>query len=380
LLPKLTLVLEGATSLYVPEKSLGSKEPPTYPAFFNPAARVNRDVSVAMARVTRPATFLDALAGVGARGVRIAREACESVDVTLVEFNRVSLQIARKNARRNDVYARCTLVHEESNAFLHSRFGRLERFDAVDIDPFGTPAPYVQGGLSAASEGAIVSITATDTATLCGVFPTAALRRYGASIHKTEFAHEAGIRVLAGFCSRVGGTLDIGVEPVAAHSTLHYMRVYLRVSRGAERSDECLKELGYVIACQSCHEDSVSRVFSSRCPGCGADAKCVGPMWTGKLIDEKLVSKAVAECEEAGFKEAGGTLSDTLGMGSLPPFSYSMAATTAREKVSSVRFQRVVDSLRAMGRSAMREPFGPPGLKTDATYGEVSRAVAESKC
>ena len=68
--PKLALTREGSTDLYVPAESLRAKEPKTFPAFFNPAARVNRDVSVAVAKATRPATFLDALAGVGARGVR----------------------------------------------------------------------------------------------------------------------------------------------------------------------------------------------------------------------------------------------------------------------------------------------------------------------
>ena len=88
-----------------------------------------------------------------------------------------------------------------ANAYLHSRFGRLERFAAVDVDPFGTPAPYVQGALAAADEGAMVSLTATDTATLCGVFPTVARRRYGANVVKGESPHEAAIRLLFGFCA-----------------------------------------------------------------------------------------------------------------------------------------------------------------------------------
>ncbi len=54
-----------------------------------------------------------------------------------------------------------------------------------------------------------------------------------------------------------------------------------------------------------------------------------------------------------------------------------MEAITSREKVSSVRFQRVVELLRASGRSAMRQPFGSSGLKTDAPYREVLAAVRQ---
>ncbi len=376
-LPRLALVREGSTDLYVPAESLREKEPKTYPAFFNPAGKVNRDVSVAIAKVTGPATFLDALSGTGARGVRVAREASKSVEVTLVEFNETSLEIARMNARRNGVVARCEMVHEESNAYLHSRFGRLERFDAVDIDPFGTPAPYVQGALSAADDGAVVSVTATDTATLCGVFPHVAKRRYGAAVLKSEFAHEAAVRVLFGFCARVGGVVDTGIQPLAAHSTLHYLRVYFRVVRGARNSDECLRDVRYVETCAACHESVVTPERSTKCPRCGGDAKCIGPQWTGKLIDEDVVARAAKSCSELGWKGAAAALDGLEGVDAFPPFGYSMAAITSREKVSSVSFQRVVELLEASGRSAMRQPFGS-GLKTDASYAEILAAVRQS--
>ncbi len=378
MLPKLALSREGSTDLYVPAESLKAKEPKTFPAFFNPAARVNRDVSVAIARATGPSSFLDALAGVGARGVRVANEASKTVEVTLVEFNATSLAIAKKNARKSRVGARCEFVHEESNAYLHSRFGRLERFDAVDVDPFGTPAPYVQGALTAADDGAIVSMTATDTATLCGVYPTAALRRYGAQIVKSEFAHEAAIRVLLGFCARIGGIVDTAIQPLAAHSTLHYLRVYFRVARGAAMSDRCLKELGYVAACGTCHEASMTASYSTVCPRCGGKAKSIGPQWVGKLVDERLAMEAAKDCAALGWRGAAEALNALEGVDGFPPFGYSMEGITSREKISSVKFQTVVDALKASGRSAIRQPFGSQGLKTTASYEEVVAAVKGS--
>ena len=378
MLPKLALAREGSTDLFVPAESLHAKDPKTFPAFFNPAARVNRDVSVAVSATTRPGTFLDALAGIGARGVRIANEASKGVTVTLVEFNEASAAIARKNAKRNGVEKRCSIVREESNAYLHSRFGRLERYDAVDIDPFGTPAPYVQGALSAAADGGVVSMTATDTATLCGVYPSVAFRRYGARLPKSEFAHEAAVRVLLGFCARVGGVLDTAIEPIAAHSTLHYLRVYFRVARGAAKSDRCLKEVGYVSSCGACHQNTRTESHTSACPSCGRKALSVGPQWTGRLVDEEAVGGAARFCSKLGWRGAASALESLEGCDGFPPFGYSLESITSREKMSSVRFQKVVDSLKASGRSAMRQPFGSSGLKTTATYQEVLTAVKES--
>lgn len=375
---KLALAREGSTDLFVPEESLRAKEPKTFPAFFNPAARVNRDVSVAIARATRPRTFLDALAGIGARGVRIANECSRRTEVTLVEFNQTSLRVARKNAKKNGIESRCEFVHEEANAYLHSRFGRLERFAAVDVDPFGTPAPYVQGALAAADEGAMVSLTATDTATLCGVFPTVARRRYGANVVKGESPHEAAIRLLFGFCARAGGVVDTGVAPVAAHATLHYLRVYFRVLRGAAKSDRCLTEVGYVASCTACHENSVSADFTAVCARCGGKARCVGPQWVGGILDEGVVGDARRECSKLGWGGAAYALGALEGVDSFPPFGYSMEAITSRQRISSVSFQKVVDALEASGRSAMRQPFGSSGLKTDAPYSEVLAAVRKA--
>jgi tRNA (guanine26-N2/guanine27-N2)-dimethyltransferase len=374
-LPKLALTREGSTDLFVPEESLRAKDPKTFPAFFNPAARLNRDVSVAIANVTRPATFLDALAGTGARGVRIGNETSKRVQVTLVEFNETSMQIAKRNAKKNRIGARCEFVREEANAYLHSRFGRLERFDAVDVDPFGTPAPYVQGALSAAGDGAIVSMTATDTATLCGVYPTVAMRRYGAQVVKSEFAHEAALRVLFGFCARVGGIVDIGIEPVAAHSTLHYLRIYFRVERGPAKADRALKDVGYVATCGSCHDDTVTAGSTVACPKCGGKASSLGPMWVGSIFEDDIRAKAADMCSKLGWKGAANALEALEGANAFPPFGFSMEAITSREKMSSVRFQKVVDSLKASGRLAMRQPFGLSGLKTDALYQEVLAAV-----
>lgn len=376
-LPRLAAIREGSTDLLVPAASLTAKDPETFPAFFNPAARVNRDVSVAIAKATKPATFLDALAGTGARGVRVAREA-RSVKVTLVEFNRVSLEIARRNARRNRVASRCEAVREEANAYLHSRFGRPERFEAVDVDPFGTPAPFVQGALGAAADGGIISLTATDTATLCGVFPSVAKRRYGASVTKTESAHEAAIRVLLGFCARVGGSVDTGITPVAAHSTLHYLRVYFRVARGAAKSDRALAQVGYVSSCGSCHERAVTSERVDECPSCGQRAACVGPQWTGSLVDPQVASGAAEVCLEEGWAGAREALASLAGMDELPPYGYSMEALTSRAGVSSVSYQRVVEALHDSGRAAMRQPFGGHGVKTDASYAELSAIVREA--
>ena len=172
--------LEGATKLMVPSYSLTQDPPPTSPVFYNPAAALNRDVSVAITAATDGSTYCDSMSGVGARGVRIANEVGRIDRVTMVDFNAAALDAARESAALNSVASKCEFSDSETTSYLLSRFGSDEKFDYVDVDPFGSPVRQLQGAVTSASDGGIVSITATDTAVLCGVYPRVSLRRYGA--------------------------------------------------------------------------------------------------------------------------------------------------------------------------------------------------------
>lgn len=371
----LELIEERGTKLYVPSESLTRVQPATFPVFFNPAARTNRDISVAISSATSPATYLDALAATGARGLRVAEESSESVLVTLLDFSVPSLRVARMNVRKNRLAGRCEVVHEEANRFLASRFERAEKFDAVDVDPFGSPAPFVLSAVTATADGGILSLTATDAAVLCGVYPSVCRRRYGAPAWGSDYVHETGLRVLLGFAARMGGINDIGIEPVAVHSTLHYLRAYFRVRRGAREADRSVASLGYVTQCQVCGSRSSGGSPLERCQECARRVRSAGPLWTGPLVDEGVVRRAASFSERRGWSEAATTLAALRGIDSYPPYSYSTARVCSRLKVPSVAPPRVMDALASAGFSAATQPFEESGIKTDANYAEFASAL-----
>ena len=115
---KLVEHIEGGTRLIVPEMSLMTDPPPTSPVFFNPAASLNRDISVCVAAAAGGETFCDSMAGVGARGVRIANEVDTTERVTMVDFNTEALGIARKSAELNSVIRKCEFGHSETPSSL----------------------------------------------------------------------------------------------------------------------------------------------------------------------------------------------------------------------------------------------------------------------
>jgi tRNA (guanine26-N2/guanine27-N2)-dimethyltransferase len=372
-------IVEGKTKLLVPEGSLRAAAPPTAPVFFNPAASVNRDVSVAMAAAAGAATFCDSLAGVGARGVRIAKEVEGTRAVTLVDFNPLALKLAKKAARMNWVSRKCAFEVSEANAALASRYGRDERFESVDVDPFGTPARFLQGALAATANGGILSVTATDTAALCGVYPKVAWRRYGAVPVNNHFHHETGIRILVNAISRRAAAMEAGVSPVAAHATRHYVRVYARVEAGARKADESLASEGYVNWCPACGSTEASRERAERCPRCGARGKSAGPLWVGRLTESRTVEEAAGFAEGMKFAAAAKILWSLVGVDAFPPWSYSIEGICSTLKVATVPESAVRERLAKAGYRSFRQPFEGTGIKTDAPYSAVREAVAESR-
>lgn len=365
---------EGSTRLVVPGASLTTVPPPTHPVFFNPAASLNRDVTVALSSAAGARTFCDAMAGTGARGVRVAREV-EGVEVALVDFNRDALALARRSARLNGVARRCSFTVSETSAYLFSRFGRDQRFDAVDVDPFGSPVRQLQAGLSATAEGGVLSVTATDTAVLCGVHSSTCRRRYGSTPVNNGFAHETGIRILFAAMVRLGASIDIGVEPVAAHSTRHYIRAFAKVMPGAVKAEGALQGIGSVTWCPGCGDARTATGAAEACALCGRKLKTAGPLWTGGLTDEKLVARARKEAARLELFGAADALSGLAGVDGFPPWSFDIDEICSELGIPTVPELQVHRALTEAGHRAMRTPFEKRGLKSDAVRSEVVEAV-----
>ncbi|MDA4119093.1 MAG: hypothetical protein OK436_00720 [Thaumarchaeota archaeon] len=367
--------VEGRTKLIVPKRSLAEDPPPTSPVFFNPAASLNRDISVAVTSGSGGTTFCDSLAGVGARGLRVAKEVERIERVAMVDFNSKALRLAQKAAVLNNVKRKCEFSISETCSYLYSRFGRDQKFDYVDVDPFGTPVRQLQAALSATEDDGILSITATDTAVLCGVYPKVSLRRYGAYPLNNNFHHETAVRILIGALARLGGPLDTGIESLVAHSTRHYLRVFVRVKVGASKADSALGQLGYVALCRACGHLSQSPDIQQSCDECGEGVKNAGPLWLGSLVDDRLAVAAEKAAKKAGLNDAADVLISLAGVDGYPPWSYSIDEMCSLLKVPTVSESEVRRRLEGSGFRTFSQPFELTGLKSDADFEEVKNAV-----
>ena len=333
-------------------------------AFYNPKMMLNRDIGVAMSRALGLTEYLDAMSASGIRGLRVARDA----GVEKVSLNDVSPQayeLLVKNVARNDLT--CTVSCKNANVLLHE-----QHFQAVDLDPFGSPSSY----LPAASRSALnyLFITATDTAPLCGAHLKSGIRKYMTKPLRTDYHREMGARVLLGLAARELARLDKSPVPLLTHVTDHYVRTYLRVIKGAKAADKCLESVGYVEHCRSCGSFVLlsDPYPAGSCDHCHAATALAGPLWLGSIQEPETIRNALA-CK--GLSPRAEKLLVTCASEVEAPMYYDHHSICERLNITPGKIEDILERLRQGGRQASRTHFSGLGIKTDATLPEVEEAA-----
>lgn len=304
---------EGSTALLVPKESLRTKVPPRTPAFFNPAARLSRDISIliytSFIRMNSSQfkngqiTLADAFSGVGARSIRVAKEIPGIDKVILNDLNPIALNAARESARINHVTDKCLYSQKDIHEFLNARnSNKRERYVIVDLDPFGSPSQYADSVLRAVTDGGLVSVTATDTAVLFGKYPKVCYRKYYSKPINCNYSNEIAVRILISFLGLVAGRMDLSIEPLFAHSHRHYSRVYLRVRVSSNEANKLSDNFGYITHCFNCG-DRRKHPFTFQlpllCSICGRNIRndrngkkinIAGPLWIKPIFSKQLIS------------------------------------------------------------------------------------------
>lgn len=296
-------IREGKIRALVPRLESYMKSPSDYapskaPVFYNPVMELNRDFAVLALRayqkvVNHWLSICEPLASVGIRGVRFAAEV-DSVERVLVnDISKRAAQVAEHNVHMNKLQNKIRVKQEDANVLLSSHGAPRKRFDAIDVDPFGSPVPYIDSAIRSLKNRGFIALTATDMAPLCGVHPKACIRKYGGKPLRTEYCHELAVRLLAGSLTTIAAKHEIGTAVAFSHSAEHYIRVYATVSYGAKNADRSLKNIGYVLHCFKCfHRESVLELAAvghdGKCIECGSRLSVAGPLWLGRLADRQF--------------------------------------------------------------------------------------------
>jgi tRNA (guanine26-N2/guanine27-N2)-dimethyltransferase len=340
----ITLITEGKARLWVPDVERRKGPGKRMPGFYNPVMRVARemDIYILDALHQKPKLYLDALAGVGARGIRIMTEVKEMEErVILNDLSPKGFALINLNLRENDLSAGAYNMDFMSAV-------NIAPFEWIDIDPYGSPVPFLHPALSSMKRG-YISVTATDTSVLSGAYPSVCLRRYGINSVRTYAPHEVGLRGLISYIIRVASSLDRGVNVLVSYSSEHYYRCILRVDYGARLAERSLSTLGEMVI----------------------GGHVIHPLYLGPLASPELL-RATPHHLSSECMRIITLLRDEC---ALPP-GYLHTDRLAREAgVPPPGVSRLIELLHAHGYKAARTHIDPKGIRTDTNEKEVIRLL-----
>lgn len=302
--------------------------------FYNPVQQFNRDLSILVltifardrldealqnkalkkdVKMTTPhdaegqkgITILEALSATGLRSIRYAKEVEGVRQIVANDISAKAVDSIRQNVLHNGVENLVTPHHEDATLLMYQH--RRNRFDAVDLDPYGCPSMYLDGAVQCVSDGGILLVTATDMAVLAGNVPETCYYKYGALSIKAKSCHEIALRILLQCIASYAGRYGRYIVPLLSISVDFYIRVFVKVFTSYDKCKENSSKIGMVYRCNGCEsinfQPLVTRKASNNyklpsapaidqlCKHCQHRQHMGGPIWLGPLHDHGFVSQ-----------------------------------------------------------------------------------------
>lgn len=363
-------IIEGDAHLVVPADSLEAPVPSRHPAFFNTRAARTRDLTVLacgahMSSYVGRKTYLDAMAGVGARGIRVACEAGADT-IYINDINGQAVRMAAISADINNI-ADVQFSEEDACVFLSRHSMRGGRGCMVDIDPFGSPAPYLDCGIRATAHGGMLAVTATDLQVLGGLHNNACQRIYGGVPVRGLCIPETAIRLILGCTSGVAGRLGKGIKPLYAESHMHYYRVYVRILRRPGS-----RHTGLFCQCKSCGQRYGADEAPPDCGVCGGLVSSAGPLWIGSIFDESFIKSMIQQNASGSYADMLARCASEAKIESTATVGfYTLDEIGAAIKDGPPPLCDMINALKENGHAASPTSFSPSGFRTDADISAI---------
>jgi tRNA (guanine26-N2/guanine27-N2)-dimethyltransferase len=386
-------VQEGKVKILVPKLSEYGVIPSDYapsraPVFYNPIMEFNRDLSVLALQtyqtiINHEIRICEPLTSQGIRAIRYAKEINSVKNVLISDINKHAYDLAKHNIKLNSLEDIVDIKLKDANCVLSCNASPKKRFDIIDIDPFGTPAPYLDSAFRATKNKGLIAATATDLAPLCGVHSKACIRKYGGKPLRAEYCHELAIRLLIASMAAVAAQHDIGLSVLFSHSSNHYIRVYTQIKYGCKQSDETLKNIGYLLHCFNCmHREMTNHPFSNlSCPECTNRMDYAGPLWTAAINNQSFVKQMLSANQNSNFKNKK-RIDRLLGLiekeAEAPPTYYVIDKLSKKLGLPAPSNKIFLQKLANSGFNAVPTHFNPRGIKTTASSLEMQQLLKQT--
>lgn len=295
-----------------------------------------------------PFTILDALSASGLRAIRYAKEIPFATTVIANDLLPEAVDAINLNIEHNELKEKVFSNVGDARQFMYSKTGDaaadqgpsyVHKFDVVDLDPYGTAAPFLDAAIQAVTDGGMLCVTCTDAGVFASNgYPEKAFALYGGIPLKGPHSHEAGLRLILHSIAISAAKYGIAIEPLLSLSIDFYARVFIRVHKSQQDvkllAGTAMLVYNCDIGCGAWEIQPLARnqkreakdgqmVFhhgfaqgpstDRNCQHCGAKTHLGGPMWGGPLHNPQFIRKILEKLETAD-KTVYGTVDRMKGM------------------------------------------------------------------
>ncbi|QRW00145.1 tRNA (guanine-N(2))-methyltransferase [Ceratobasidium sp. AG-Ba] len=318
-----------------------------------------------------------------------------------ITLNGLGPRPADANSGGKEYPGKVRVSEMDAVALLYHHRSDQRRVEVVDLDPYGTAAPFIDGAVQAVADGGLLCVTCTDMAVLASNnYPEKCYANYGGVPVKTEYCHEAALRLVLHTLSTSAARYGRYITPLLSLSIDFYVRVFVQVrSAPIEVKKAFSKSATYYVCsgCQSFHEQPIGRVVEKvhegtgnvnlsykaqsgppvgpECEECGFKFHLAGPMWCGPIHDPEFVSDVLKHVEEDPSKY--GTATRMRGMLTVAgeelntPFYFTPSRLSSFFHCNSPPLESIASALLHRGFDVSRSHACAGSLKTTATRAEV---------
>lgn len=323
-LEDVTTIKEGQAEILVEDNRI----------FYNPVQEFNRDLSVAVLtqfseiRQNEPLkrkgkhrvdtdnekqgiVVLEALSATGLRSIRYAKEVPGIKRIIANDIALVAVNSIKNNVSHNAVDD--LVIPNQGDAIVYMHQNKGSQFDAIDLDPYGCSAMFLDSAVQAIADGGLLLVTSTDMAILAGNTPEACLAKYGSIPLKSPACHEIALRILLQCIATQAARYGRYIVPILSVSIDFYIRVFVRVYTGPVKCKENSIKMGMIYQCGGCETINVQPFCSKKsekvfvlsqaptvnklCKHCNHKQHMGGPIWLAPLHDQAFVSQLLSNLE-----------------------------------------------------------------------------------
>ncbi|KAH7889237.1 tRNA methyltransferase [Phlebopus sp. FC_14] len=286
-------------------------------------------------------------------------------------------------------------------ALMYNHRTEKTRVDVVDLDPYGTAAPFIDAAVQAVNDGGLLCVTCTDLAVLATTnYPEKCYANYGGIPVKAEYCHEAALRLILNSIATAASRYGRYIEPILSLSVDFYARLFVRIHTGPVEVKKLASQTSMYYICQGCqsfHAQKLGRTVErtnerrgttsysykthsgppvpSECSECGFNLHVAGPMWSGPLHNPEFLSRVLKhvdknESKYATFPRMRGVL--TVAKEELDvPFYFTPGRIAGTFHCTTPSFEEVGAALLHAGHKISRSHATPGSVKTTASREEI---------